>query len=258
MTKEFIAFFIMASFFIPCVSAQDAGRRGREIMIMADNRLEPESEISKMKMLLTDSRGKTRERELKMLSLKMGETDYSMIFFLSPADVNGVGLLSIEEKGKDSDQWLYMPALKKTRRIASSSKDENFMGTEFSYEDLEGRDPDDDTHTFLREETLAGKKCWVVESVPRKESGYSKRIIWVEQESLLFIRVDFYNKSNSVSKRLISDIRKDGPYWTAYEMVMTDLEKNRSTKLTIVGIDYDSGLSTNNFTVGVLEQGRVP
>ncbi|MBO4804796.1 MAG: outer membrane lipoprotein-sorting protein [Paludibacteraceae bacterium] len=116
------------------------------------------------------------------------------MFFLYPSDVKGTGFLTwdYDQANKDDDKWLYLPAMKKTRRISgSSSKTDYFMGTDFTYDDMGRRNLEEDTHTLLREETLNGHKCWVLQSSPKKAGDiYTKRISWIRQDCLIPVKVD--------------------------------------------------------------------
>ncbi|MDA3851773.1 MAG: outer membrane lipoprotein-sorting protein [Spirochaetaceae bacterium] len=233
-----------------------ADERGVEIMTQVEKRLESPAEKSDLTMTITDRRGRERQRELALYNLKEGEEEYSLMFFTSPADVAGVGFLTRDEEGQESNQWLYMASLGRTRRIASSSKDDSFMGSDFSYEDLEPRDVEDDQHEFLREELVDGVLCWVVESIPRRESSYSRRVCWVDSESLILRRVDFYDHNDELLKQLIaSDIQQIQGYWMALAMEMTNLQRDQSTLLLWQNVEFPQDLQQDQFTVGKLEAG---
>lgn len=165
-------------------------------------------------------------------------------------------MLSMEQEEGDTDQWLYMPALGRTRRIASSSKDDSFMGSDFSYEDLEARNVDKDSHQLLGEESLQGRNCWKVESTPQEESAYGKRISWIDQEYLIPLKVEFFDQEGTLWKELrAEDIQDRQGYWTPMKMTMSDLLKEQNTVLSWQEVVMDQGLSPQFFSMGNLEGG---
>jgi len=232
------------------------GQTGRDIMLQVENRPEPADEQSRLTMTLTDKRGRTRERELTLYNLDYEGLDYSIMQFSSPADVAGVAMLSMEQEDGETSQWLYMPALGRTRRIASSSKDDSFMGSDFSFEDLEARNVDKDRHELLNNENLNRRMCWKIRSVPVQESAYSQRISWIDQERLLPLKVEFYDSRGDLWKQLdTEDVQQIQGYWTPMKMTMTDLQKKQHTLLAWKEILLDQGLSPDLFTVGRIEGG---
>jgi hypothetical protein len=189
-----------------------------------------------------------------------GKDTKTVMFFKAPADVKGTGFLTwnYDNPEKDDDRWLYLPAMKKTRRISgSSARKEYFMGSDFTYDDMGGRNIDQDEHTLAGEEQVGERKCWVVISKPLEEDAiYSKTKSWICQESLTAVRVEFYDRMGSLQKTLtVSDIRKTYSYWTVYRMEMQNHQRNHRTIISIHYMDYDMELSDNLFTVASLERG---
>ena len=153
-----------------------------------------------------------------------------------------------------------MPAMKKTRRISgSSARKENFMGTDFTYDDMGGRNIDEDTHRLLKELNIEGFRCWVIESVPKDSGGsYSKTISWIRQDALVAVKVEFYDKRGSLLKTLVvSDVRKQDDIWTPFRMEMKNVQKDHSTVIEITEIQYNTGLEDSLFRVSTLERGRI-
>lgn len=253
----FAIFAIVMSVLTLC--AESPRDKGLSLVRRVDTRKEPESSSSILSMTMTDSRGATRRRTVHIGRHRTSEAEYSMLFFSEPADVRGVGLLSIEREGAQSDQWLWMPALKKTRRVASSSRGDSFMGTDFSFEDMEGRSPEKDMHTWVREDMQDGTVCQVVESVPLEKGVYSRRLLWIDAERDLIVRIDFYaSGSEPVKRLLLSDIRTSGSYLEAGKLEMTDLVKKRSTRLDLLEWNIDVQYTPAQFSAGNLERGRLP
>lgn len=242
----------------------------QEIMAMVDNRDDGDRSISDMKMLLIDRNGKQRSRSLRSFGIDQEEDRYSLMFFLAPGDVKGTGFLSYDydKEGKDDDQWLYLPALKKVKRIASNDKSGSFMGSDFSYADLTKRRLRDYTYTFYKKQpevVVYDKKCWVIESVPKNkkvidETGYIKSIIFVRQDINVVVRALNYLKNSKDIKYF--DVKKmkqiDG-IWTALEIHMTRKKGKKTVHRTILtqeNVQYNKeSVNESLFTTRHLEKG---
>jgi outer membrane lipoprotein-sorting protein len=142
-----------------------------EIAKQVDERDEGDKSISTMEMTLIDKQGNNRVRKMKSYTMDKGEDTQSVIFFMSPADVRNTAFLTYDydDSSKDDDQWLYLPALKKTKRIASSDKSSSFMGSDFTYSDMTSREIDDYTYRIAKETTVRDHKVWVMESIPKTQ-----------------------------------------------------------------------------------------
>lgn len=234
---------------------------GREIMQKVEERPEGNTQRSLIKMTLINRHGKTRERSILLCSKKFGRDKKSVIYFQTPADVKGTGLLSWEydNPAKEDDQWLYMPALKKSRRISGSSKNESFMGSDFTYDDFGDRNLDEDTHQLLREESLNGYDCWVVESRPKsKDDFYSKRINWIRKDIAIVIQVQYYDdKEVELKKLTVSDIKIQDGIWTAFKMLMVNHQENHQTVIEFKEVQYNLELGDQLFRVSTLEKGEL-
>jgi len=181
---------------------------GREVMDQQKARHESGSESEKVKMVLLDtSSNKTEAREMVRFAKKGPDGLYKyLVQFQSPADVRGVALLTWQQKGREDDQWLYMPALgEKLKRIAGGGKKSYFMGTDFAYEDLRNEKLDDHVYNLMGEEALEGKACHKVEALPgndeeKRTSGYSRRILWIAKDTLITLQVEYYDPSGKLMK----------------------------------------------------------
>ncbi|MGD8401237.1 MAG: outer membrane lipoprotein-sorting protein, partial [Bacillota bacterium] len=162
---------------------QAASLTGRDIMVKVDNRDDGETRKSKMIMTLINKVGDKRIRKVISYQKDYGKDSKAIMIFESPGDVKGTGYLSWEydNQNKDDDRWLYLPALRKIRRISGSSNSDYFMGTDFTYDDMGDRNVDEDEHTLQRKEKLNGYQCWVVQSIPKEidDGDYTKKISWV-------------------------------------------------------------------------------
>jgi hypothetical protein len=170
-------------------------------MVLVDDRPDGEDKRSIMKMIFINKRGSQRIREVESFSKDYGKNKKSVMVFKEPADVKGTAFLSWDYDGpkKEDDKWLYLPALKKVRRISGTSKSEYFMGTDFAYDDMGDRHIDEDKHALLEEQGMDGQKCWKIESIPiNKKDMYTRKNLWIGQESLLKIKAEFCDKDGLI------------------------------------------------------------
>jgi len=235
-------------------------------MEKVDSQPEPDDIVSTTTMTLIKSvKGgeKKRVREVKRYQKFYSEGEFeskSLIRFLKPADVKGTGFLMWEYRqvGKDDDQWLYLPALEKVKRIIARQKSENFMGTDFSYEDMGGRDIDEDTYSLLDEEMVYEENCYKIEAIPvDKGSSYSKRIVWISKEHWLIRKVEYYDRKEKLLKILqIPEVYKEGKYWTLTQLIMENVQKSHKTVLNLSDITNDSGIEDNFFTERFLKRSQ--
>jgi hypothetical protein len=238
---------------------------GREIIQQVKDRPDGDSRYSEMTIKLENKKGKTRERKVKSYAMDVGEgmeDTKTLMFFVYPGDVKGTGFLTwdYDAIGKDDDRWLYLPAMKKTRRISgSSAKKDYFMGTDFTYDDLGSRNVDEDEHTFLREEIVGGFECWVVESVSKDNRDiYSRKISWIRKECKVAVRVEYYDRMDKLHRVLnLSEIVQVDGFWIAKKLQMENVQTNHKTYLTIENPKYNIDISESDFTVGNLEKGSV-
>jgi len=186
--------------------------------------------------------------------------DNVLVRFLEPADVKGVGLLTLEHESSEDDQWLYLPALKKERRITASDQSDNFMGTDFTYEDMKSEKLNDHTYALLRGETLDGVECYVIEAIPstekqKKESGYSKRELWIDKKTLLRVQVKYYDKKGEhfkIERRSNIEQVLPGLFRPNY-IEMKNLRIQNTTQLTFRKRQLNTELSDSLFTVRSLK-----
>tara|TARA_B100000886_G_scaffold256992_1_gene182149 strand:- start:944 stop:1678 length:735 start_codon:yes stop_codon:yes gene_type:complete len=182
--------------------AKTAEERGLEIAQMMKAASEGfVSDSSEMEMVLIDSYGTRVSRKMKGTSLEgLDGEDRAITEFLSPADVKGTKLLTHSHKGKDDDQWLYLPAMKRKKRISGGARSSSFMGSEFSYEDLGSQDIEKFNFRFIADEPVKGGKAWRVERKSKKRSGYSKQIMIVHQEYLSPVTIEYYDRRGGLLK----------------------------------------------------------
>ncbi len=240
----------MAGAFSP-VHADEA-LTARDILLKARERQFPKNSVSDLTMVLINKRGHKRVRKLltKRKDYGNGEAK-SVAYFLSPADVKGTAFLVWEHDDKPNDVFIYLPALKKIRRIASEQKHQSFMGSDFSYADMENRDVDDSTHRILSEETLEGRPCWVIESIPKPESDseYGKLITWVSKEDFVPYQVEFYDKKGKLFKVMkVLKAGKVGDQILALDFTMENVQKKHKTEIRLDNIKLNQDISDSEFT----------
>lgn len=241
--------------------AQTVELTGRDIALRVHNRPDGDDRKGIMQMTLINRRGKTRRRSVLFLYKDYGQDSKSIMFFRSPADVKGTAFLQFDydDPSREDERWLYLPALKRVKRITGSSKSEYFMGTDFTYDDMGRRAVDEDIHILIKEEEVDGHQCWVVESKPReKDYMYSRKVAWIRQDAFIPARVEYYDRQGNLLKILTTiDIRKQDGFWTSFKMEMDNLPEKHRTILEIEEINYNVGLKDSLFRVSTLERGQI-
>lgn len=223
---------------------------GRDVMEMVRNRNSPSTGILHIKMTLINVEGKTRVREFVTWSKKTGDTSKSITKVLAPSEVKGKGFLWMK-KGEEVIQYIYIPEMKKMRRIGVSERRESFLGSDLSYEDFRPRPIDEDEHRLLREEMCDGATCYVVESVPRnpEDSVYGKVVSWIRKDILLPVKGEFYNKKGEFYKTMRAlKIEKIGEYWVVSKSEVEDLSKKHKTVVELLNVQFDRPIPESTFT----------
>lgn len=216
-------------------------------------------------MILINDRGQTRERKSTTLTKlqKNGIDSKLLVKFLSPADIKGTGFLQVEHSGADDDQWIYLPALKKTRRLVANNKKDSFVGSDFSYGDILLPKVEFYKHALLRAEALDGQDCYVVESVPRddnvkRDSGYSKKFTWVRKDNFLEVKVEYYDvngrllKTQNVSGHTL--VEPDTQRWVALRREMVNHQTEHKTIFTFDRIEPGVPVADDAFTTRSIER----
>jgi hypothetical protein len=253
--------------FTPVIS-QAAEMTGRDVMQKQKELHKVQNEIGDEVMLLVDKEGGKEKRQVKRYAKEVGnDIHHYLVVFLSPADIRGTALLTWEQKERENDQWLYLPAQKKMQRIAKGSKKNYFMGTDFTYEDMEPEDLDNFTYTILRTENLELDKtvsdCYVIEAVPanaekKKESGYSKRIMWIEKQYLYTLKVEFYDRRDRLQKIQTNHAMENvsGTVWRAKKTLMSHLAREHKTLTGITARQINTSVDDSVFTERYILSGK--
>ncbi len=212
--------------------------------------------VSQMQMTLINANGHERVRQMKMRVLEKDGGDKSLMEFLSPSDVKGTKFLSYEHAEKDDDQWLYLPALKRVKRIASRNKSGSFMGSEFAYEDLSAFNIEKYTYKGDAEETTVdGEKMYKTSRVPKsKNSGYTSQVSLVDAESFLTMKVDYYDRKRELLKTAtFFDYKKIDGVWRIGKIHMKNYQNDKETILIWKNETIKNGLSDKDFHKRVLK-----
>jgi len=231
---------------------------GLDIAKKADDARRAKSEHQIMTMTLENSRGQTRVRTIEGWDREMTEDEEQRFSrFLEPADVKDTTLLTYDYEHKDDDIWLFLPALKKVKRIHSSNKSDYFIGSDFTYEDMENLDLVNWAYTLAGTETVDGAECHVLDAVPsndkeKSETAYSKIKYWIGVDDSLFRKVDYYDKKDRLSKRLTTaDIRTTSPTdprKRSHKLTMENFLTKHTTRLEMRKLELDVPVSDELFS----------
>lgn len=243
------------------VSAETAEEKGLAIVKEADSRdtgwVDQKADLT---MLLKNKQGEESSRSLLIKTLEVaGDGDKSITIFGSPKDIKGTAFLSFTHALEPDDQWLYLPALKRVKRISSANKSGPFVGSEFAYEDLTSQEVEKYTYKWLNDEMLDGRDSFVIENFPAYEnSGYTRRIAWVDKEMYQPTKIDFYDRKNALLKSLVFTGYKQylNKYWRPDSMLMINHITGKSTELTWENYTFQNGLEDRDFDKNTLKRAR--
>jgi len=241
--------YILVNLLVVCMTisvsyifAQEKELTATQILTMVDDVINaPKDQDLKLKLILIDKDGKEEVRQMSMLQKGC---DRRMVKFLSPASQKGIGVLSLP----DDIMYLYLPAFKKTRRIASHVKNTKFAGTDFTYEDMEAKRY---SEKYTPEILKKDENHYILQLKPKKDvkTDYSKLIMWVRADNFYPTKIEFYDKGNNLYKVMLREkIEKVGKYWVSKESEMEDLKAKHKTKMILEDVKFDSGLSDELFT----------
>jgi outer membrane lipoprotein-sorting protein len=237
-----------------------AEERGREIALETDSRARGFGDYqARMEMILVDRRGEETRRELALSVLEVSPDEQrSLVYFQSPRDIRGTGLLTYSYRAGEEEQWLYLPALRRTKRISASGRSSPFMGSEFAYEDLAPMYPSQFDYSYATEEVLEGTPCFVIERYPRYEgSGYRRQRVWIDTEEYRVLRVDSWDLRDRPLKTLtLSGYEQyvDG-IWQPAEAHMVNHRTEDETRLRWFDYQFRTGLDESDLSRASL--GRV-
>lgn len=259
-TVKFLLVFQLFLFFFPAFAAADPSPSGRDIMVLVDERPDGDDRRSIISMTLVNKNGRERKRTVESFSRDYGKDKKSVMIFQEPADVRDTIFLSWEydDLDQDDDKWLYVPAMKKVRRISGATKREYFMGTDFTYDDMGNRKVDADTHTLLGESKMMGFDCWQVQSIPRDpEDIYTKLLLWVDKVSHVAVRIEFYDKDGLLKIYTAEDLHQQDGIWFVFRSQMDNVSRSHKTLMETSNLRLNTGLKEALFRVATIQRGRL-
>jgi outer membrane lipoprotein-sorting protein len=231
----------------------DKPKDGHAVMAEVDKRRRTASEYSEG-VITVEEKGKTKQKAWRSWRLDWGPEAKGLIQFQEPAEVKGVGLLTLSHAGKPAEQWFYAPAIDRDRRVARQEKSTRFLGTHFTYEDMEERDLDAYTYTLVGEEPSSGSPCFKIEAVPKPEedSQYSKLVFWVLKDRYVTIRVETYVEG--FLRRVFegSDVREESGIPIVHAWSLTDTKRPGTTRLAVSNVRMNPRLDGTLFTVAAM------
>ena len=230
---------------------------GREIAQQVHDRDLGQDSQSQVLMELISGGGQRRVREMTVLAKADGPIRKTIMRFTSPADINGTGFLSIEDGQGGTEQFLFLPALNRTRRIATTQKSRSFVNTDFTYEDMERRTVDDFEYLVAGIANLSGVETWILESRPKPgtHSQYGLVRLWIAQDLDVPLKIDYFDGHDQHIKQYrVLQLENIQGIWTETKVIMEDLPSGHSTTLETRDIRYNLGLSDNLFTQQNLEK----
>jgi len=245
----------------PSAFAQTPEEQGLAIVQEADHRDTGFGDYTfDVVMVLRNKQGQESNRDIRSKTLEVADDgDKSLIVFDKPRDVQGTALLSFTHKTGPDDQWLYLPALKRVKRIASDNKSGPFMGSEFAYEDITSQEVEKYTYKYLRDDTLNGMDVFVYERYPvDPRSGYTKQIVWMDKPEYREQKIEYYDRKGDLLKTLIFKNYKQyrDQYWRATEMFMENHQTGKSTRMQQTNFRFRTGLTDRDFDKNSLKRAR--
>ena len=241
--------------------AETPEEKGLAIAVEADKRDQGwGDQATTSKMILRNSQGAESTREIRGKALEVkGDGDKSLTIFDTPRDVKGTAFLSFTHSLKSDEQWLYLPALKRVKRISSSNKSGPFMGSEFSYEDISSQEVAKYKYKFIKDDKFNDRDVFVMERYPQyKKSGYTKQVVWMDKKMYQPLKIEFYDRKKSLLKTLTQHEHKKylDKYWRAGRLEMINHQTGKSTTLFWKSYKFKNGFTSRDFDRNSLKRAR--
>ncbi|MBI4622684.1 MAG: outer membrane lipoprotein-sorting protein [Verrucomicrobia bacterium] len=216
--------------------------------------------VARVVMTLVTARGEQRVRDLTLLrrNADAGRQKY-FLYFHSPADVRGTAFLVGKEPGRDADRWLFIPAINLVQRIAARDAESSFVGSDFSYEDVSGRPLPADSRKLLREESLNGRACYVVESVPKTRASFTRKLAWIDRANFLPLKEEYFDAQQALFRVFTADeVRDADGLPTVTRRTMKNVKSGHRTEVVFKQVKYNAGLGEDVFTERALRRPPAP
>ena len=220
---------------------------GLEIAQMVDQKPAPKDLINKARMILTNSKGKSRSSE--MVSKSLNKNEKQMIWFLEPKDDRGVSFLKIEHENGSDEMRMWLPAFKRVRRISAKKKGDYFMGSDLTFEDLSNRDLKHNTYKRLNDDVIDNVECYILEAVPKKQaqSSYSRHISWIDKKTLNLLKENSFDNRGELQKEKRFEYELIKSFYVLKRVIVKNIIKQHSTEITFTGIKVDVGMKNDLF-----------
>ncbi|MCI5223223.1 MAG: outer membrane lipoprotein-sorting protein [Candidatus Electrothrix sp. AR4] len=259
-----MSFYIVSALITPAIAQDDP--KARKIMQQVEDRDDGDNQENDMIMVLIDKNNKERTRKIHSFTKDFGEDTHRIMFFSHPPDVKDTGFLTYDydDPTKDDDQWLFLPALRKTKRIASDDKSSSFMGSDLNYADMTSRDLEDYDFTLLKEQEDGGHKVWLIQSLPKNaevidETGYEKSIVFVRQDNFYVVKAVHWVRDGGYLKYFdVKKLEQINGIWVSLETHVTKKKGKKTVHKTILKMEnvvFKDEMSKDIFTVRRLEKG---
>lgn len=254
---------LLAGFFVFTTALPAQELTGRQIMEKALNKTSWQDMVGKVQLILTNERGQQRIRQIKMYSRKRNANESDMLMrFVAPADVKGTAFLTIEHQNSDDERYLYLPALRRIKRIASSGKGGNFMASDFTYYDIGKPKLNDWKYKRLADEKLDGQACYKLECLPAsediaKDTGYGKIIRWIRKDIWITVKSQYYDRAGRLWKELQVPTAEDiSGVWFQTDMIMKDIQNKHSSEMRFSNLKVNQNIPESFFSQRYLQRGR--
>jgi len=259
--KTLLGLWLLAAACPALTNATDATQKGLQIATAADQANSGfKDTTATMQMVLRDKAKRESRREMRYWTLEVsGDGDRTLILFDTPRDVRGTAMLTHSHGNKPDDQWMYLPAFKRVKRISSANRTGSFMGSEFAFEDLGSPEVSKYSYRWQRDEACGKQTCYINERTPTdKHSGYSRQLVWLDTEYYRPHKIEFYDRQGALQKTLVfSDYRQYiGKYWRAGLMRMRNVQTGKSTDLIWQDYHFKTGLDPRRFKKSHLKRTR--
>ncbi len=243
-----------------CITGTLFSEDGRSIVQKSLDVKRPRFSHSALKMTLINSSGDKEVRKIEEWAKDPGDkTGAVVIVFRSPASLKNTRFLQKVNKNRENDKWIYLPSLRTVRRIAGADGSKSFVGTDATYNDIETRNIDQDTHTLLGVENINGFNCWKIQSisVKAKDSQYSKKISYIDKKTYIPVKAEMYDKKGKLLKVLVIEkLEKKNGYWIPTKGFLKNVQSNHTTAVEIFKIQLDKAIDDRIFTQNFLQTGR--
>ncbi|MCP4215996.1 MAG: outer membrane lipoprotein-sorting protein [bacterium] len=259
MSKKYLVAIMVVLFAVVALGASEAAEQKGLRLAMENESANNgfDGEAAETEMTLVNAQGDKTVRKMTSRTKEAAKDgDMSVITFLWPADVKGTRMLTRSHKKKDDDQWLYLPSLKRVKRISSRNKSGAFMGSEFAYEDLGSQEVEKYSHKWLRDENLDGRDCWVMERIPvSKKSGYSKQVSWVDKEYRQPLKMEYFDRKGELLKiAAFVKYKKLKNWWRVHEIKMNNVQTRKSSVIKWSMRELKEGYNKDDFDSEALSE----